>query len=91
MHNETKTQPLGTVEDNMIGCTKQQKEKSKEARKSCHTMGAPTVKNFKHIIKSDQMRNCPVTLEDIDGAEKFMGRTFCVLKVRQQDGIQQLP
>ena len=53
MHNETETQPLGTVEDNMIGCTEQQKERAKEARKSCHTMEAPIVRNFKCIIKSD--------------------------------------
>ena len=52
MHNKTETQSLGSVEDNVIGHTEQQKERAKEARKSCHIMGAPTVRNFKCIIKS---------------------------------------
>ena len=64
----------------MIGCTEQQKERAKEARKLCHIMGAPTVGNFKHIIKSDQMSDCPVTLEDIDRAEKICGKDILHIK-----------
>ena len=89
MHNETETQSLGTVEDNMIGRTKQQKEKAKEARKSHHTMGAPTVRNFKHIIRSNQMSDCPVTLEDIDRAENICGKDILHIKGKQQGRIQQ--
>ena len=56
------------------------KERAKEARKSHHTMGAPTVRNFKHIIKNDKMSNCPVTLEDIDGAEKIHRKDILHIK-----------
>ena len=80
MCSNQETQPLGTVEDNVIRHAKQQKEKAKEARKSHHTIGAPTIRNFKHIIKSDQMRNCPVTLEDIDEAEKIHGKDILHIK-----------
>ena len=79
-HDKTETQPLGTVKDNMIGHTEQQKERAKEARKSCHVMGAATIRNFKHIIKSNQTSDCPVTLEDIDGAEKIHRKDILCIK-----------
>ena len=64
----------------MIRHTKQQKEKAKEARKSHHTMGAPTIRNFKHIIESNQMQNCPMALEDINRAEKICGKDILHIK-----------
>ena len=60
--------------------TDQQKEKAKAARKPCHTMGVPTIGNFKYIIKSNQIKNCPVTLDDIDGAEKSHGNDILCIE-----------
>ena len=42
--------------------------------------GAPAVGNFKHIIKSNQMSDCPVTLEDINGAENIHGKDISCIK-----------
>ena len=49
------TKPLGTAENNTEGHTNQKHEQAKEARKPCHVIGALTVKNFKHTIKSNQI------------------------------------
>ena len=43
-------------------------------------MGAPTIKNFKNIIKSGQIRNCPMTPEDIDRAEKIHRKDISCVK-----------
>ena len=67
---------------NVIGCNKQQKEQVKVTRKLFHIMGAPTIRNFKHIIKSNQIRNCPMTLDDIDGAEKICRKDILHVKRR---------
>ena len=52
---KNKMQPLGTVEENAEGHTNQQQEQAKEAKKPHHIIGAPTVKNFKCMIKSNQI------------------------------------
>ena len=49
----------------------------------------PTVKNFKHIIKSNQIQNCPITMEDIEIAEQIHGKDMSHLKGKQQDTTQQ--
>ena len=43
-------------------------------------LGFPTTANFKHIIQLSQIRNCPVTLKDIDNAEKIFGNNIASLK-----------
>ena len=73
-------QLLGTVEENATSHTKQQQEQAKEARKLHHIIGAPMVNNFKHIIKSNQIWNCPITVEDIEVAEKICGKDTSHLK-----------
>ena len=60
------TQSLSAIKENTTGNTNQQQERAKEAQQLCHIIGAPTAKNFKHLIESNQIQNCPVTLEDID-------------------------
>ena len=38
------------------------------------------MKNFKYLIKSNQIRNCPVTVEDISSAEKIFGKDVAYIK-----------
>ena len=67
-------QPLGTVEENATGRVNQQQDKAKEAQKLQHMVGAPVVQNFKHLIRSNQIGNCPVTVDNIETAEKICGK-----------------
>jgi hypothetical protein len=60
--------------------TKRQVEDAKKARKLYSILGYPTVANFKHIIKQNLIKNCPVTVEDINIAEKIYGMDIAVLK-----------
>ena len=69
-----------TTEDNSQPYTHRQIERAKEARKLYHIIGTPTVQNFKAIIKSNQIKNCPITLEDIDIASKIFVPDIASLK-----------
>jgi len=43
-------------------------------------VGCPTVENFKAILKQNLIKNCPVTVEDVNIAEKFFGPDIGTLK-----------
>ena len=73
-------QLLCSMEENMVGHTNQQKERAKETRKLFHTMWAPTVQNFKHTTQSNKIKNCPMTAEDINMAEKIHRKDISHLK-----------
>ena len=45
-------------------------------------MGVPMIRNFECVIKSNQIRNCPVTLDDIDRAEKICRKDISHIKVK---------
>ena len=42
----------------------------------------PTTRQFKEIIRTNVIKNCPVTLRDIDAAEDIFGPSIYALKVR---------
>jgi hypothetical protein len=69
------TNMVTTVKENKMGFTQKQYENAKKARRLYHIVGCPTVENFKHIIK-----NCPVTPEDVNIAEKIFGGDIGTLK-----------
>jgi len=48
--NESMNNMITTVTENKVGFTKRQIEDAKTARKLYHTMGCPTVQNFKAIL-----------------------------------------
>jgi hypothetical protein len=43
-------------------------------------VGCPTVANFKHILRQHIIKNCPVTLQDVDNAEAIFGPDIGTLK-----------
>ena len=45
-------------------------------------MGAPTVENFKHMLKTNLITDCPVTTKDVNVAEKIFGPDIGALKGR---------
>ena len=71
---------IATVTENRKGYTQRQFEDAKRARRLYHIVGCPTVENFKHIIRQNIIKNCPVTIEDINIAEKIFGADIGALK-----------
>jgi hypothetical protein len=53
--------------------TDQQFQRAKNARQVYHALGTPSFQHFKTIVMSNQIRNLPVTLEDVNLAEKMFG------------------
>ena len=71
---------IDTVEENKSGYTQRQFENAKKARKLYHIIGCPTVENFKSILRQNIIRNCPVTVDDVNIAEKIFGPDIGSLK-----------
>ena len=69
--------------ENKKGFRKFEYKRALVARKIYHVVGTPTLRNFKTMIRQNIIHNFPVTVEDINIAEKifvpdmstFNGRT----------------
>ena len=66
-----------TLEEIKTFCMPQQFEKAKRARDLYHALGTPSINDFKAIITLNAIWNNPVTVEDINLAEKIL--FICVL------------
>ena len=71
---------VDTVAENRKGYTARQFENAKRARKLYHTLMCPSVPALKNLLQSRLMRNCPITTEDVDIAEKIFGKDNGTLK-----------
>ena len=71
---------VSTVAENRMMYTTRQFERAKRARSLYHALGAPTIENFKHLIRMNAIKNNPVTVEDITIAEKIFGPDVATLK-----------
>ena len=71
---------VSTVSENQKGYTQRQFENAKRARKLYHILGCPTVENFKHILRQKIIKNCPVTIDDVNIAEKIFGPDIGAMK-----------
>jgi hypothetical protein len=71
---------INTVRENRAGYTQRQFEQAKRARELYHIVGTPTIETFKTLIKMNAIRNCPVTTEDVNIAEKIFGADMSSLK-----------
>ena len=60
------TSLVTTVKENLEGFSENQIERATEAKRLYHKVGAPTVENFKYLIKGNMIKNCPVTVNDIN-------------------------
>jgi hypothetical protein len=71
---------VDSVEENKHGNNKRQFESAKQVRKLHHTLGCPTVEIFKHILRQNVIKNCPVTIADASTAERIFGPDIGTLK-----------
>jgi hypothetical protein len=78
--NENHLAFVNTVSENKEGFTKRQIKGAELTRTSYKTLSYPSMKYFKWVIRSNQIKDCPVTVQDIDVALKIWGKDIAALK-----------
>jgi hypothetical protein len=71
---------VNTVSENKEGFTKRQINNAELARTLYKTLSYPSMKDFKWVIQSNQIKVFPVTVQDIDVARKIWGKNIAALK-----------
>ena len=69
-----------TVEDNKLPFSKRQVEAAEKARAFYAGLAFPSMTDYKWILQSNQIEECPVSLEDAKVAEKIWGPNIAALK-----------
>jgi hypothetical protein len=71
---------IQTVEENKTFYTNRQVDRAQRARTLLHTLGCPSINDLKTVIKMNSITDCPVTVDDIDLAERIFGPDVASLK-----------
>jgi hypothetical protein len=71
---------VNTVAENMSRFSKQQIKGAEVARTLYRTLDRPSMKDFKWIIRSHQMKDSPVTVQDVEVATSIWGNNSSALK-----------
>jgi hypothetical protein len=78
--NEKHLTFVNTVSENKEGFTKRQTKNAELTRTLYNTLSYPSMKDFKWVIQSNQIKDCPMTVQDIDVAQKIWGKNIATLK-----------
>jgi hypothetical protein len=71
---------VNTVSENKTGFTKRQIKCAEIGQNLYKTLSYPSKKNFKWLIRSNQIKYSPVTIQDIDVATKIWGKNISALR-----------
>jgi hypothetical protein len=71
---------VNTVSENKTGFTKRKIKCAEIARNLYKTLSYLFMKDFKWVIRSNQIKDCPLNIKDIDVATKIWGNNIAVLK-----------
>jgi hypothetical protein len=71
---------VNTVADNLLGFTKRQIKGAEVAKTLYTALGRPSMKDFKWIIRSHQIKDSPVTVQDVETAISIWGKNISALK-----------
>jgi hypothetical protein len=71
---------VNTVSENKTRFTKRQIKCAEIARNLYKTLSYPSMKDFKWVIRSNQIKDCPVMIQDIDVATNIWGKNIAALK-----------
>jgi hypothetical protein len=71
---------ISTVLENKEGFMKRQIKLVEEARALYAKLCYPSMKDFKWVVQSNQIKDCPVMIQDIDAATKIWGKNIAALK-----------
>jgi hypothetical protein len=85
--NEQHLTFVNTVSENNTGFTKRQIKCAELARDLYKTLSYLSMKDFKWVIHRNQIRDLPVTVQDIDVAMKIWGKNIAALK--REDHLEQ--
>ena len=69
-----------TVKDNQALFTKRQVKDADKARRLYKCLAHPSMQDFKWLLQTNSIKDCPVTLEDAKIAERIWGRNIAALK-----------
>ena len=73
-------QAIPSVTENLQKYSKRQIAQASRARTTYRTLGSLMVENFKTILRQNLIRNCPVTVWDVEIAEDLFGPDIATLK-----------
>jgi hypothetical protein len=71
---------VNTVSGNKEGYTRRQLKGAESARVLYAKLGYPSQRDFKWVIQSNQINNCPVTVQDVEAAHNIWGKNIAALK-----------
>jgi hypothetical protein len=71
---------VNTVSKNMAGFTKRQIKEAEVAQSLYSKLNYPSWKDCKLMIRSNQIKDCPVTVNHVDTALKIWGKNVMALK-----------
>jgi hypothetical protein len=71
---------VNTVSKNKAGFTKRQIKEVEVTQSLSSKLNYPSWKDFKWIIQSNQIKDCPVTVDHVDTALKIWGKNVAALK-----------
>ena len=71
---------VNTVKEAEEGFSKRQVAQAKLAREFQAIVGNPSTHDLKAIVSSNQLANCPITVDDIERAETIYGPSVPILK-----------
>jgi hypothetical protein len=71
-----------TVSGNKEGFSKRQIKGAEAARTLYSTLSYPSWNDFKWVIRSNKIKDCPVTVEDVDTAHQIWGKNIAALLSR---------
>ena len=71
---------INTVAGNKERFTWRQIAGAEAARTLYATLSSPSMKDFKWVIWSNQIKDCPVTVQDIEVTEQIWGKNIATLK-----------
>jgi hypothetical protein len=71
---------VNTVAENMSRFTKREVKAAQVAKALYATLNRPSMKDFKWIVRSNLIKDCPVTVRDIDVAISIWGKNVSALQ-----------
>jgi hypothetical protein len=71
---------FNTVKANREGPTDREFERAKAARRALGLVGYPSPRDFKNMVRSNMIKNCSVTSNDIDNAHTLFGDDIATLR-----------
>ena len=79
---------MDTVANNQLGYTKKQIDQAINARRLHQELGWPSTQDLKLYIKTNVLKNCKVTVEDVDRAEYIYGKPTPILQGKMTNSKQ---